>query len=102
MKRIVHVITGLGTGGAEMALYRLLSRLSPSYQARVISLTTIGEVGKRIQELGVSVEALGMNPGAPNPLAIFQLARNLRRLKPDIVHTWMYHADLIGGLSARM
>lgn len=85
-----------------MALYRLLSRLSPSYQPRVISLTTIGEVGKRIQELGVSVEALGMKSHVPNPLTIFQLALKLKRLKPDIVHTWMYHADLIGGLAARM
>lgn len=102
MKRIVHVITGLDTGGAEMALYRLLSRLSSGYQARVISLTTLGEVGKRIQELGVSVEALGMKSHAPNPLAIFQLALKLKGLKPDIVHTWMYHADLIGGLAARM
>lgn len=85
-----------------MALYRLLSRLSPTYQVHVISLTTIGEVGKRIQELGVPVEALGMRPGIPNPFVILQLANILRKIRPDIVHTWMYHADLMGGLAARM
>lgn len=102
MKRIVHIITGLDTGGAEMALYRLLSRLSPCFQSQVISLTTVGEVGKRIQELGVYTEAFGMKSRVPNPFSLFRLARKLKGIKPDIVHTWMYHADLMGGLAARM
>jgi glycosyltransferase involved in cell wall biosynthesis len=102
MKRIVHIITGLDTGGAEMWLYRLISRLSPAYQSHVISLTDIGDVGKLIKELGISVEAVGMRRGAPNPFAIFRLARTLKKIKPDIVHTWMYHSDLLGGLAARL
>jgi len=100
--KLLHIITGLGTGGAEMALYRLLSRLSPTYRVHVISLTTIGDVGKRIQELGVPVDALGMKSGIPNPIAILRLALKLRKIQPDIVHTWMYHADLMGGLAARL
>jgi glycosyltransferase involved in cell wall biosynthesis len=102
VKRVIHIITGLSTGGAEILLYRLLSRLSPAFNPHVISLSTIGEVGERIQELGVSVEALGMKPGMPNPLTILRLQQKLRSLKPDLVHTWMYHADLIGGISARL
>ena len=102
MIRITFVITGLNTGGAEMSLYRLISRLSNKYQPHVISLSDIGDMGKRILDLGVPVEALGMRPGIPNPLAIFQLAQYLKRLKSDLVHTWMYHADLIGGLAARI
>lgn len=85
-----------------MSLYRLLSKLSPSYHPHVISLSNIGEVGKRIQDLGIPVEALNMKPGVPNPLAIFQLTRKINALKPDLVHTWMYHANLIGGISARL
>lgn len=100
--RIVHIITGLSTGGAEMSLYRLLSKLSPNYILHVISLTTIGEVGNRIQELGVPVESLNINPNMPNPLSILQLAQKLKELQPDIVHTWLYHADLIGGLAAKL
>jgi glycosyltransferase involved in cell wall biosynthesis len=96
------VITGLDTGGAEMSLYRLLSRLSHRFNPHVISLSTIGPVGRRIADLGVPVEALGMKPGRPNPLAIIRLAGRLRALNPDIVHTWMYHADLIGGLATRL
>jgi len=100
--RITFIITGLDTGGAEMTLYRLLSRLSPTFQPQVISLSTIGEVGVRIKELGVPVKALGMRPGMPNPMAIFRLAGILKTSQPDLVHTWMYHADLLGGLAARI
>lgn len=100
--KLTFIITGLSTGGAEMSLYRLLSRLSSDYQPHVISLTTIGAVGERIQELGIPVEALGSTSVVSNPMALFRLARCLKKLQPDIVHTWMYHSDLIGGLAARL
>lgn len=102
MIRIAHIITGLSTGGAEMALYRLLSKCSSRSKVSVISLTTIGEVGSGIQGLGVPVVSLGMQSGIPNPLLIFRLAAILRKENPDIVHTWMYHADLMGGVAARL
>jgi glycosyltransferase involved in cell wall biosynthesis len=100
--KILHIIAGLDVGGAEMGLCRLLSRLGPTYHPHVISLSTIGDIGKRIRELVVPVEALGMKPGVPNPFAIIHLAQMMKRLKPDLVHTWMYHANLIGGLASRM
>ena len=100
--KIVHIITGLSTGGAEITLYRLLSRLSPNHKLHVISLSSKGAVGTRIQKLGISVDALGMQPGMLNPLKILRLAKKLKIFQPDVVHTWMYHADLVGGLAARM
>jgi len=84
-------------------LLKLLERLDSRFLPRVISLTNIGEVGQRIQALGLSVDALGMRPAmVPSPTAFFRLVRRLRQIKPDVVHTWMYHADLIGGLAARL
>ncbi len=68
----------------------------------VISLTSMGEIGPRIQALGIPVEALNMKPGLPNPLAFYRLVCWLRVLKPDVVHTFMYHSDLLGGLAARL
>jgi len=100
--KILHVITGLDVGGAELGLLRLLSRLGPLYRSQVVSLSNVGIVGKRIQEFGVPVHALGMRPAIPNPFAIIHLAGMMKRLRPDLVHTWMYHADLIGGLAARL
>ncbi|MGH7966386.1 MAG: glycosyltransferase family 4 protein, partial [Candidatus Binatia bacterium] len=64
--KIVHVITGISFGGAQMMLYKLLSRLDPTaYRAEVISLVDIGPIGKKVQELGVPVRALGMRSGVP-------------------------------------
>lgn len=100
--KIAMIITGLGTGGAEMMLLKVLERLDARFSSHVISLTSLGEIGPRIKALGIPVESLGMLPGVPNPLVILRLMRRLDRLKPDLVHTWMYHADLLGGLAARL
>jgi glycosyltransferase involved in cell wall biosynthesis len=68
----------------------------------VISLTTADEVGPRIQALGIPVYALGMKRGALNFTKFLRMVRMLRQLRPNVVHTWMYHADLLGGLAARL
>jgi len=31
-----------------------------------------------------------------------RLARWIRESKPDVIHTWMYHANLVGALAARL
>lgn len=100
--RVLHVITGLGTGGAEMMLYKLLSQMnSDAFESEVVSLTEIGLVGDRIRQLGVPVTALGMRRGVPNPTYLPQLIQILRKAQPDLLQTWMYHANLAGGLAAR-
>lgn len=101
-KRVLHIITGLSTGGAEMMLLKLLERLDSRFSSHVISLTSLGEIGPRIQALGIHVEALGMKPAMPNPVDFVRMVRRLKALKPEIVQTWMYHADLLGGLAARL
>ncbi len=86
-----------------MMLYKLLSGLDSSIcQAKVISITDIGPVGEKIETLGVPVQALGMRRGVPNPLGILGLATWLRQDSPDVLQTWMYHADLIGGFAAKL
>lgn len=103
MRRIVFIITGLSTGGAEMMLLKVLERLDRQrFAPHVISLTTLGELGQRIAALGIPVDAIGMKPGLPSPSGFLRLVRMLKRLNPDVVHTWMYHADLLGGLAARL
>ncbi len=101
--QVVHLIAGLELGGAQMTLCRLLERFDRShFDHRVISLTGVGAAGERIRALGIEVRALGMRPGVPNPWGLLRLARWLRREPPNILHTWMYHSDLIGALAARL
>jgi len=100
--KIQHIITGLATGGAETMLHKLLSCLDRGlFSAHVVSLTDKGPTAEKIEALGVHVQALGMRRGIPDPRGIWRLRRCIQEIGPDIIQTWMYHADLIGGLAAR-
>lgn len=92
--RVVHLISDLDIGGAEIALARLLER--STLENTVISLTDIGTVGGRIRELGITVIALGMPPGRVTLTGCYRLLRLLRKLRPDVLQTWLYLADLVG------
>jgi glycosyltransferase involved in cell wall biosynthesis len=100
---IQFVITGLSTGGAQMMLHKLLSRIDrKKFFPEIISLTNIVDLVDKFQEIEVPVRILGMHQGVPDPRGIYQLARYFRRVRPHLVQTWMYHADLIGGLAAKL
>ncbi|WP_448525697.1 glycosyltransferase family 4 protein [Parathermosynechococcus lividus] len=101
--RVLYIITDLSTGGAETMLFRLLERLDRKrYEPMVISLMSMGDIGPRITALGIPVQALNMASGWHSPLGFSRLLRQIRRARPDIVHTWLYYADLLGGLAARL
>jgi len=101
--KIVHIITGLSTGGAEMMLYKLLSGMNgDEFDSEVISLTDAGPIADKIRMLGVTVHSLGMKRGNPYPIALIKLTLLLRKKKPDLVQTWLYHSDLIGGVAAKL
>ena len=99
--KLVVIITGTDVGGAETMLQKVLTRLSPKFKPHVISMIPVGKIGKRLRALGIPVESLNMRRRVPNPIALMRLIQRLRALRPDMVHTWMYHADLMGGLAAR-
>src|SRR5919199_4483964 len=93
--KILHIITGLSIGGAEMMLYKLLSRTSREmYEPVVISLIDRGALGRRIEALDIPVYAIGMKPGMPTPAAALRLSRLVRRLRPDLIQGWMPHGNL--------
>src|SRR6185295_15103803 len=100
---VVHVIVGLEIGGAELMLARFVtqSRSKGEFRHSVVSLTSLGSVGAQLQQAGVAVHVLGLKARRGGLLGFWRLRRALRALQPDIVHTWMYHADFLGGLAAR-
>lgn len=99
--RICHVITGLNQGGAENALCRLVERDHFSNHVTVVSLTGRGLYAERLEAANAKVEALSINGPVSLVLGLIQLRRIYKELRPDVVQTWMYHADLLGGLVAR-
>lgn len=110
--RVLHLITGLGLGGAETWLARLLERLPHSrFDCRVASLLELsggpGALAGRIRAAGVPVQSLGLQrgpfglPGLSGPAGFLRLLALLRQWRPQVVQTWLYHADLLGLLAAR-
>jgi len=98
---IIHLITGLGIGGAEMMLYRLAVN-SSFFKHSVVSMTDIGLIGEKIRIAGISIYTLKMQKGIPDPRAIWRLVGLLRKEKPKILQTWMYHANLLGLIAGKL
>ena len=99
--RICHIITSLTDGGAETVLYRLCTH-DKKYQHTVISLRDAGKFGALLEASGIIVYYLDMPRGRMTLTGLWCLWRLLRSERPDVVQTWMYHADFIGGIVARL
>ncbi|GAB7108505.1 glycosyltransferase [Streptomyces phaeofaciens JCM 4814] len=97
--RALHIITGLGVGGAEQQL-RLLLRHLP-VECDVVTLTNPGAVAEGLTADGVRVTDLGMR-GNRDLAALPRLAGIVRSGGYDLVHTHLYRACLYGRLAARM
>lgn len=99
--KVTHVLPGLDIGGAELMLTHLVSGMDPfRFENRVISMTSNGVLGERLTRMGIEVTAMGMG-SVPDPISVARLALRLRRDAPDVVQTWLYAADLVGGIVAR-
>lgn len=101
--RILHLITSLDTGGAEITLARVVEGINrENFESRVVSLIPIGTVGQNIRARGIPVETLDMEPGKPSIRGFAKLVHILRTYQPDILQTWLYHADLLGLLAGKI
>jgi glycosyltransferase involved in cell wall biosynthesis len=100
--KVLHCITGLNRGGAEAMLLKLVSRLPAlDCACRVISLLEPGPLASPLRDMGVAVDSLHMQRGMPDPRALLRLRSLMLRWRPDVVQTWLYHADLMGLMAAR-
>lgn len=102
-KKIVHIIIGLNVGGAELMLKRLVlhGQNNSEFEHCVISLTDLGIIGELLKKEGVSVYGLGMMSFTSVSKTFIRLRKLLKLIDPDVVQTWMYHADFLGGLAAK-
>jgi glycosyltransferase involved in cell wall biosynthesis len=101
--KITHLITELSIGGAQMALLRLLSGVNREcFAPSVVCLYNgDGAVAQQIRALGIPVTDVGMTSKARLD-AFGRLFRLLRQQQPQILHTWMFHANIPGRLLGRL
>lgn len=100
--RVLHLIHTLERGGAEQILVSWFkSGGSEQFQYDVCCLFRGGPHVPTVTEAGVPVHVAGMK----NPLDLMGLrraARIIKQVRPDIIHTQLRYADLVGPLLARM
>ena len=101
MARVLHVINGLGDGGAERSLFKLLTG-DREHSHSVISLMGAGKYGSLLEESGVPVHYLGASRQGVSLSQFLTLFRIIRLSAPDVVQTWLYHSDFLGSLAARL
>lgn len=86
-----------------MMLHKLVAELQNShYESSIITLIDGGEIADRIRELGISVRSCNMQPGKFSWKNFRELSQLIKLEQPDLVQTWLYHADLMGGLATKL
>lgn len=101
MITVLQLITSLNQGGAEMNVYKLVQQSDATrFRYVVISLMKEGPVGEKIKGLGIPVYSLGMQRSKPSLIGLIRFLILLRRVSPNIMQTWLYHADLLGLVGA--
>jgi len=102
--RIAHLITGLATGGAEMSLAKLVCGMDKSRFDNVVLNMGGGDsyLSRTIEAGGAEVVTVAMRPKRRAPFGLARLLAHLALNKPDILQTWLHHADLVGLYASRI
>jgi len=99
--RILHLISSLNIGGAQMHLYKTVTRFHPEKISSLVVSLVPGKIEPLIQAQGIPVVDLGMRRGRFTPRAWFALLGLIRRFRPHVLQTYLYHADLLGLLAGK-
>jgi len=99
-RKICLIIDHLGMGGAQRQMIEVAKHLqAPKWQPIVISLSTEKTTfANELRKAGVPVHCLAQH-GALDIACLRHLTRLLRRIRPDIVHTWLFTADTYGRIA---
>lgn len=93
--RILHVIPSVAVGGAQIMLLRLLEHWRiPEDRHGVVSLMPFGILRAPMAASGATLTSLDLPQGRMSPRAGVELARIVRRFRPDVLQGWMYHGNL--------
>ncbi len=100
---ILHVVDGLGIGGAEVQLALLLQHLPPyRFAHAVCHVGPRAELAGDIERLGVPVYDLSHGGRRGIPLALIELLRVVHRFRPDLIHTDGMWGNLCGWVASRL
>ena len=101
MKRLLLIIPTLVRGGAEKQLVMLAKGLPrEEFEVHVCVLTHTGPYQQELEASGIAVNVIGKRAKL-DPICYWRLRQYIKRLQPDIVHTWLFAANAYGRHAAR-
>jgi glycosyltransferase involved in cell wall biosynthesis len=93
---IVFIITSLNVGGAETQVVQLAKKLKEKgLKIGIVALIESSDFDSELLSMNIPVVFLNMRRGVPNPLAILSILKIFKNWKPTIVHSHMFHANII-------
>jgi glycosyltransferase involved in cell wall biosynthesis len=93
---VVLLTTNLARGGAETAVANLAVSLARrGWPVHVVSLIEPSAFQAELAAAGVPLHSLQMRPGRPNPLGVARLLAILRQVRPRVLHSHLFHANLL-------
>jgi glycosyltransferase involved in cell wall biosynthesis len=97
---VLHIITGLEDAGAEKILFNIVTNDTRAIH-NVVSLGGPGKYGPMMEALNIKPLYLNITPKSFLSNLI-TLKNHIQNIQPDCVQTWMYEADVYGGIAAKM
>jgi glycosyltransferase involved in cell wall biosynthesis len=101
--RLAFVITGLGRGGAEKMLLKLLSLLDKTkFDVRVFCLTHHLDLLPDFEAANIKVYAYQIDKPLFALQSVYRFLRDCRRFAPDLIQGWMYHGNIFAWLASKV
>ncbi|MGR5357468.1 glycosyltransferase family 4 protein [Vibrio chagasii] len=100
-KKVLHVITGLNNGGAEGVLTNLCINDKSNIHT-VVSFLGEGKHGETLRKHNIKLYAFDLSRGEFSFKYLYKLINIIRSERPDVIQTWMYHADIVGGVVSKL
>lgn len=98
--RVLHLITSLSVGGAEQMLVKLLRALDRrAFEPTVVTLVDDGALIEVVRDMGIRVETTGLRRGEVSLRGLRRLTKVIQRHDPDLIQSWMYHANTAASLA---
>ncbi len=96
---ILYIINSLELGGAEQIFFNILKNKK---NILIITLVSEGYFGNKLKNKGYNLINLNMKKNIFIIFKIFRLIQIIKKYNPEIVHSWLYHSNLIGGIASKI
>ena len=98
--RVTFVTASMNLGGAERQLLLLCNELNSEYEVEIISLDAMGVLMRKYKEEWPDLKIIDSAKDS-NLLVLWKLRKQIKKNRPDIVITWLYKADILGGIATK-